>query len=117
MRTPLHHHIKQSILWLGLVLVAFGTAHASGNEDDKPKDRTQPSEGKASATQAEALRMQKAMTKALSSLNLDFANVEPENILQPLVADETNAPFPQSLRFSRDSEGIGLSNLDILIMC
>ncbi len=100
MRKPLHHHIKQSILWLGLLLVAFGTAHASGNEDDKPKDRTQPNgtrrlsdspNGIAEGKEAEALRMQKAMNKALSSLNLDFVNVQPESIMQPLVADETNA--------------------------
>lgn len=93
MRKPLHHRIKKSIF--GLVLcAAFGIAQvARATEDDKPiNDKGgKPNESNTHVSQAEALRMQKAMNKALSSLNLDFANVVPENIMQPLVADETNA--------------------------
>ncbi|WP_337044430.1 hypothetical protein [Emticicia sp. 17c] len=87
----IYHSIRQSILWIGLVVAFFSNSYAGNNDDSKPKDN-QPNEAKnvSSASQAEALRMQKAMNKALSGLNLDFAYVKPEVIMQPLVADETN---------------------------
>ncbi|WP_337041761.1 hypothetical protein [Emticicia sp. 17c] len=89
----------KTLVRLLLLITVVSSTQVMGHEGDKPKNAANTSGNAAEknetknvgpTSQAEALRMQKAMNKALSSLNLDFANVMPEVITQPLVADETS---------------------------